>query len=58
MRMVMEINHRPETVLNHHDFEDLIDKYMGSEAANYYRDSMYSVVQRKIRKTVQVEESK
>ena len=40
MGMIMEINHRPETVLNHYDFEDLIDKYMGSEAADYYRDSM------------------
>lgn len=29
-------NGRPEPVISPADFEDLIDKYMGSESADYY----------------------
>lgn len=30
-------NGRPETILSPKDFEDLIDKYMGIDCANYYQ---------------------
>ena len=33
-------NGRPETILSSRDFEDLIDKYMGSESANYYHEQI------------------
>lgn len=30
-------NGRPETILSPKDFEDLVDKYMGVDCANYYQ---------------------
>ena len=30
-------NGRPETILSSKDFEDLIDKHMGMDCANYYQ---------------------
>ncbi|MDD6716942.1 MAG: hypothetical protein PUF49_11320 [Firmicutes bacterium] len=35
--MLMKINNFIETVYDHKSFEDLVDKYMGSEAADYYK---------------------
>lgn len=36
--MLMRINNSfIETVYDHKSFEDLVDKYMGSEAADYYK---------------------
>lgn len=33
-------NGRPETILSPKDFEDLVDKYMGLECANYYQNQI------------------
>lgn len=33
-------NGTPETILSPKDFEDLIDKYMGLDCANYYRNQI------------------
>jgi hypothetical protein len=38
--MLMMNNGRPETILSPKDFEDLIDKYMGLESANYYQNQI------------------
>lgn len=39
-KMLTMSNGRPETILSSRDFEDLIDKYMGSESANHYREQI------------------
>lgn len=31
---------RPETILSPKDFEDLVDKYMGLDSANYYQNQI------------------
>lgn len=31
---------RPETILSSKDFEDLVDKYMGLDSANYYQNQI------------------
>ena len=33
-------NGRPETILSPKDFEELIDKHMGRDSANYYYDQI------------------
>jgi hypothetical protein len=33
-------NGRPETILSPKDFEDLIDKHMGKDSANYYQNQI------------------
>lgn len=33
-------NGRPETILSPKDFEDLIDKHMGMDSANYYQNQI------------------
>ena len=33
-------NDRPETILSPKDFEDLIDKHMGMDSANYYQNQI------------------
>ena len=33
-------NGRPETILSPKDFEDLIDKHMGLDSANYYQNQI------------------
>lgn len=33
-------NGRPETILSPKDFEDLVDKYMGMDCANYYQNQI------------------
>jgi len=33
-------NGRPETLLSPKDFEDLVDKYMGLDSANYYQNQI------------------
>ena len=33
-------NNRPETILTPKDFEDLVDKYMGLDSANYYQNQI------------------
>lgn len=39
-KMLTMSNGRPETILSSRDFEDLIDKYMGSECANHYHEQI------------------
>ena len=39
-KMLTMNNGRPETILSSRDFEDLIDKYMGSESANHYHEQI------------------
>lgn len=39
-QMLTLSNGRPETILSPKDFEDLIDKYMGMDCANYYRNQI------------------
>lgn len=36
-QMLTMSNGRPETILSPKDFEDLIDKHMGMDCANYYQ---------------------
>mgnify|MGYP000402693268 FL=1 len=36
-QMLTLSNGRPETILSPKDFEDLIDKHMGMDCANYYQ---------------------
>lgn len=38
-QMLTLSNGRPETILSPKDFEDLIDKHMGMDCANYYQNS-------------------
>lgn len=39
MGQVMKLaNGSVETILNPNDFEDILDKYLGSEAADYFRE--------------------
>lgn len=39
--MVLKMsNGKPETIVFTKDFEDLIDKYMGLECANYYQNQI------------------
>lgn len=33
-------NGRPETILSPKDFEDLVEKYMGMDCANYYQNQI------------------
>lgn len=41
MPMVLKMsNGKPETIVFTKDFEDLIDKYMGLECANYYQNQI------------------
>ena len=37
-QMLTLSNGRPETILSPKDFEDLIDKHMGMDCANYYQN--------------------
>jgi hypothetical protein len=37
LKMLIMSNGRPETILSPKDFEDLIDKHMGMDCANYYQ---------------------
>lgn len=39
-QMLTMSNGRPETILSPKDFEDLIDKYMGMDSANYYQNQI------------------
>lgn len=39
-QMLTMSNGRPETILSPKDFEDLIDKYMGLDCANYYQNQI------------------
>lgn len=39
-QMLSLINGRPETILSPKDFEDLIDKYMGMDCANFYQNQI------------------
>lgn len=39
-RVLTMSNGRPETILSPKDFEDLIDKHMGLECANYYQNQI------------------
>jgi hypothetical protein len=43
-RIIKVPGNRYETILSPRDFEDLLDKYVSSEAADYYRDSMKAVI--------------
>lgn len=43
-KMLTMSNGRPETILSSRDFEDLIDKYMGSECANHYHEQIEEVL--------------
>lgn len=41
MPRVLQMNNgRPETILSPKDFEDLIDKHMGMDCANYYQEQI------------------
>lgn len=39
-RVLSMSNGRPETILSPKDFEDLIDKHMGMDCANYYQNQI------------------
>lgn len=39
-KMLTMSNGRPETILSPKDFEDMIDKYMGLDSANYYQNQI------------------
>lgn len=39
-RVLAMSNGRPETIFSPKDFEDLIDKHMGLECANYYQNQI------------------
>lgn len=39
-QMLTMSNGRPEIILSPKDFEDLIDKYMGLDCANYYQNQI------------------
>lgn len=39
-RVLTMSNGRPETILSPKDFEDLIDKHMGLDCANYYQNQI------------------
>lgn len=39
-QMLTLSNGRPETILSLKDFEDLIDKHMGMDCANYYQNQI------------------
>lgn len=39
-QMLTMSNGRPETILSPKDFEDLIDKHMGMDSANYYQNQI------------------
>lgn len=39
-QMLTLSNGRPETILSPKDFEDLIDKHMGMDCANYYQNQI------------------
>lgn len=43
-RVIKVPGNKYETILSPRDFEDLLDKYLSSEAADYYRDSLKAVV--------------
>lgn len=41
MPQVLTMNNgRPETILSPKDFEDLVDKHMGLDSANYYQNQI------------------
>lgn len=41
MPQVLAMNNgRPETILSPKDFEDLVDKHMGLDSANYYQNQI------------------
>ena len=41
MPQVLTMNNgRPETILSPKDFEDLVNKYMGVDCANYYQNQI------------------
>ena len=42
LQMLTLSNGRPETILSPKDFEDLIDKHMGMDCANYYQNQKNS----------------
>lgn len=39
-RVLTMSNGRPETILSPKDFEELIDKHMGLDSANYYQNQI------------------
>lgn len=39
-KMLTMSNGKPETILSPRDFEDLIDKHMGMDSANYYQEQI------------------
>lgn len=45
-QMLTLSNGRPETIFSPKDFEDLIDKYMGSDCADYYREQVKALTER------------
>lgn len=40
LQVLQMSNGRPETILSPKDFEDLVDKYMGLDCANYYQNQI------------------
>lgn len=44
-QMLTLSNGRPETIFSPKDFEDLIDKYMGSDCADYYREQVKALTE-------------
>lgn len=45
-QMLTLSNGRPETILSPKDFEDLIDKHMGMDCANYYQNQIEQLSER------------
>lgn len=43
-QMLTLSNGRPETILSPKDFEDLIDKHMGMDCANYYQNHSFETL--------------
>jgi len=44
-RVLAMSNGRPETILSPKDFEDLIDKHMGMDCANFYQEQIEALSQ-------------
>ncbi len=45
-QMLTLSNGRPETILSPKDFEDLVDKHMGMDCANYYQKQIEQLSER------------
>ena len=44
-QMLTMSNGKPETILSPKDFEDLVDKHMGLDSANYYQNQIEQLSQ-------------